>query len=179
MRLTLYMYLYSMQCCSWFNGSQQQQPWLLYRTPHCDADIKSTFLTVASDWSFLGTVLILASCARLKYIERFCMSNNNNYHCQLLTWVQAMPCMHTSLASQRVIVTTRMHLAWQLNLELIRSHCHPMMVKSLPADWAYRNIYGERGRWQQWPSLTIFATVPKAHAPRVNNTYILYIACDT
>ena len=27
--------------------------------------------------------------------------------------------------------------------------------------------------------ISVFSTVPKVHAPRINNTYIPYIACDT
>ena len=55
--------------------------------------------------------------ARLKYTEQYCMFNIIAATCSL---GPSTACMHTSLASQRVKGTTRMHMARQLNIYTLR-----------------------------------------------------------
>ena len=94
----------------------------------------------------MTTTITLPSCT--------CARGNN--HCKLLTWVQALhQCMHTSLANQRV--------------KGYYKNAHGMAAKHM-----YIPLELKRSHYRcRWPALTIFATMPKVHVPRVINTYIV------
>jgi hypothetical protein len=97
---------------------------------------------------------------------------------QVAHLVSSTVCMHACMHAYKLTEskgTTRMHMAWQLNIHLDL----PLELK-----WSY-TVFGfiHRNLASELKVVTVtsfdnFATVPKAHAPRVN-TCIPYIVRDT
>ena len=62
----------------------------------------------------------------------------------------------------------------------IANHTYPSSWKEATIiSFIRRKLTWSQRERQRWPASTIIVTMPTAHVPRVNNTYIPYIVCDT
>ena len=106
--------------------------------------------------------------ARLKYTEQYCMSIITAASCSLGS-KPPHACIQ-GLTSQSVKGYHKNAHGMAANIHTLRIEKKPASsVKSSPVSGARKVV----------AVTSVFATVPKVHAPRVNNTYIPYIACDT